>query len=217
MDWLDREIMLGLLGSQRSIYTLEKSLKGSNYATVLRRIKRMEKHGLLKTVKVRRKDGRPDKRGTEKPELTAKGEATLIVEGDLQKEELVSVGRKVLEEGYGDFPANLLQGINVGEVFASTLLKMRHKINVKFFDETYFNRTFNISFAESLFDAMKNFDFGKLTEMRAQAEKLRKKYVGETVVETLSMLRQQLLEERDELNHYIEFITPFLKVVAQWT
>jgi DNA-binding PadR family transcriptional regulator len=85
MNRLDKEIMMALLGSQPSMYGLEKSLEGTNYATVYRHIKRLQKNGLLSTTKVPRKNGKLDKRGTEKPELTTKALATLIIDGDLKK------------------------------------------------------------------------------------------------------------------------------------
>ena len=46
MDGIREEILLGLLGSQQSMYSLEKSLTGTNYATVYRHIKKMQKDGL---------------------------------------------------------------------------------------------------------------------------------------------------------------------------
>jgi DNA-binding PadR family transcriptional regulator len=216
MNRLDKNIMIALLGSQQSMYGLEKSLEDTNYATVYRHIKRMQKNGLLSTTKVPRKNGKLDKRGTEKPELSTKGLATLIIDGNLEKEDLTKVMNKTLERDYSDLPAKFLARTNVDEIFPNTILKMRHKINLKFFDETYFNETFNISFAEALFDALKKHDFTKDTALRAKARKLRKKYVTSTEMENIRKLKQQFIREKNKFNHYAEILEEFLKVFDKW-
>jgi DNA-binding PadR family transcriptional regulator len=211
MNTLDKEIMMVLLGPQPSMYGVEKSLGGTNYATVYRHIKKMQKNGLLSTTEVARKNGKQDMRGTKKPELTTKGLATLIVDGDLEKKELIIAGKKVLQTEYSDLSEDFVQDTNVNEIFANTLLKMRHKINLKYFDEDYFNEVFNISFAETLFDELKKHDFQKETKHRAKAKKLKKKYVTSKQVEGLRNLRTQFINERNRLDHYVKFIGVFLK------
>jgi hypothetical protein len=123
---------------------------------------------------------------------------------------------KTLKTDYSDLPASFLANTNVDEIFANTLLKMRHKINLKFFDEAYFNETFNISFAESLFDVLKKHDFQKDTVMRAKAKKLKKKYVTFTEMENIKKLRQQLLHEKNKFNHYAEILDAFVKTFESW-
>jgi hypothetical protein len=211
MNTLDKEIMMALLGSQPSMYGLEKSLQGRNYPTVRRHIKKMQKNGLLSTTSVARKNGKQDMRGTEKPELTMKGLATLIVDGDLEKKELIIAGKKVLQTEYSDLSEDFVQDTNVNEIFANTLLKMRHKINLKYFDEDYFNEVFNFSFAETLFNELNKHDFQKETKHRAKAQKLKKKYVTPKQIKALRNLRTQFINERNRLDHYVKFIGAFLK------
>jgi len=211
MNTLDKEIMMALLGSQPSMYGLEKSLQGRNYPTVRRHIKKMQKNGLLSTTEVARKNGKQDMRGTKKPELTVKGLATLIIDGELKKEELIIAGKKVLQTEYSDLSEDFVQDTNVNEIFANTLLKMRHKINLPYFDEDYFNEVFNLSFAETLFDEVKKHDFQKETKHRAKAQKLKKKYVTSKQIEGLKNLRKQFINERSKLNYYVKFIGLFLK------
>jgi hypothetical protein len=216
MNRLDKDIMMALLGSQQSMYGLEKSLEDANYATVYRHIKRMQKNGLLSATKVPRKNGKLDKRGTEKPTLTIKGLATLIIDGDLQKEELIKVMEKTLKTDYSDLPATFIAKTNVDEIFPNTILRMRPKINLKYFDEEYFNETFNIALAESLFDALKKHDFKKDTIIRAKAKKLRKKYVTSAEMEILRRLKQQFIREKNKFNHYAEILTAFVKTFESW-
>jgi len=216
MNRLDRDIMIALLGSQQSMYGLEKSLEDTNYATVYRHIKRMQKNGLLSTTKVPRKNGKLDKRGTEKPELTTKGLATLIIEGDLEKEDLTKVMNKTLAKDYSDLSPTFIARTNVDEIFPNTILRMRPKINLKYFDEKYFNETFNISLAEALFDALKKHDFEKDTIIRAKAEKLRKKYVTSAQMEILRKLKQQFIREKNKFIHYEKIATAFLKTFEKW-
>ena len=216
MNRLDRDIMLALLGSQQSMYGLEKSLEDTNYATVYRHIKSMQKIGLLSTTKVPRKNGKLDKRGTEKPELTTKGLATLIVDGDLKKEDLTKVMNKTLDKDYSDLPATFIAKTNVDEIFPNTILRMRPKINLKYFDEKYFNETFNISLAESLFDALKKHDSKKNTTLRKNAKKLRKKYVTSAQMELLRKLKQQFIREKNKFIHYEKIANGFLKSFEKW-
>jgi DNA-binding PadR family transcriptional regulator len=216
MNRLDRDIMISLLGSQQSMYGLEKSLENTNYATVYRHIKSMQKNGLLSTTKVPRKNGKLDKRGTEKPELTTKGLATLIVDGDLKKEDLTRVMNKTLDKDYSDLPATFIAKTNVDEIFPNTILRMRPKINLKYFDEEYFNETFNIALAESLFDALRKHDFKKDTIMRNKAKRLRKKYVTSTEMEILRKLKQQFIREKNKFIHYEKIANAFLKTFEKW-
>ena len=216
MNRLDRDIMIALLGSQQSMYGLEKSLEDTNYATVYRHIKSMQKNGLLSTTKVPRKNGKLDKRGTEKPELTTKGLATLIVDGDLKKEDLTKVMNKTLDKDYSDLPATFIAKTSVDEIFPNTILRMRPKINLKYFDEKYFNETFNIALAESLFDALKKHDSKKNTTLRKNAKKLRKKYVTSAQMELLRKLKQQFIREKNKFIHYEKIANGFLKSFEKW-
>lgn len=149
----DMEILKALLIPQKSLYGLEKNLKetwrDSNYATVYRHIRRMEKEGLLRTVKTSRKNGTQDRRGTEKPVLTAKGIATLLVEGDLKEKELTIVGLKVFQKYFKAVPKEFF-GMKYSEDVFSLLLKIKPKINLEFFDEKYFEEIVAVSLVQSL-------------------------------------------------------------------
>jgi DNA-binding PadR family transcriptional regulator len=147
MNRLDKEIMLVLLTPQQSVYGLEKNLKESNYATVWRHIKKLQKEGLLTTSKASRKNGKPDKRRTEIPSLTIKGIATLLIKGDLQKEEITLAVGKLLEKDFSNMP--LLLKPYLDEIFTTAFLKMKPKVNLEFFDEEYFKELLATSFAES--------------------------------------------------------------------
>jgi DNA-binding PadR family transcriptional regulator len=218
MNRLDKEIMTVLLTSQQSMYGLEQTLKEkmkkSNYATVYRHIKKMQNDGLLKTVKTSRKNGKLDKRGTEKPELTNKGLATLLIEGDLQKEELMLAARKTLQKDFGDLSTLFLHEINMEEVFANTFLKMKSKINLKFFDETYFDETLTVSFVESVLESLKKTDLKKNTGNRAKARKFGRKYVEPRYVDNLRNIQKLLEHERNKFDHYAKIIGEFLKVLG---
>ena len=100
----------------------------------------MKNDGLLAVTKPLRKDGKPDKRGTEKPILTPKGMATLIIDGNLQKEELISALRKLLQTGFTRVP-DIFWRIMPIEPIADIVLKMKPKVNLNDFDEEYFTKT----------------------------------------------------------------------------
>jgi len=146
MNRLDREILKAVLIDQKSKYGLEAYLKKngikSNYATVWRYINRMKKDGLLTIIKPSRKNGKLDKRRTEKPVLTPKGMATLIIEGDLQKEEIRIAVLKFLQKKLSDMPNKFWKIIPIEDVFADVLLKLKPKVNLKYFDENYFTEIF---------------------------------------------------------------------------
>ena len=96
----------------------------------------MQKKGLLNTTKAPRKNGKPDKRKTEIPRLTSKGLATLLIEGDLQEKELLSVGRRVFLKTYKKLPQKAEPFFT--DIFTDSLLELKPKVNLKFFDEEWF-------------------------------------------------------------------------------
>ena len=164
MDRLDKEILKAVLFGDKSMYGLEKYLKEngvkSNYATVWRHIKRMQKENLLSITKSRRKNGRYDRRRTERPVFTSKGLATLLINGDLQKEELKHLGLKLLEkEELKDLPKPLLRILPVEDVFDSIVSKIRPRVNLEFFDEKYFDELFWTSFIEVAIEELPKIKF----------------------------------------------------------
>jgi hypothetical protein len=202
MNILDREILIALLTSHRSIYALEKFLAESNYPSVNRYIKKLQEEKLISIKKGRkRKDGKPDKRNPMKPELTPKGLATLIIEGDLEEEELKKAMTKTLQRDYTSLPPNFLGITNVDKIFTDTLLKMKPKINLKFFDEKYFNQVFNVSLGEAIFDNF-NFKTAKSTITKKKAKKLKKKYIKPQTVEDFRNLQKTFENESNKFKHY---------------
>jgi len=159
MNRLDRDIMMALLFPQQSIYRLEMEVRKhnpkSNYATVWRHIKRMQKNGLLNTTKAPRKNGKPDKRRTEIPTLTSKGLATLLIEGDLQRKELFSVGRRIFLKTYKKLPISAEPFFT--DIFADSLLEIKPKVNLKFFDENWFREVSAITFNKVATKAVKKY------------------------------------------------------------
>jgi DNA-binding PadR family transcriptional regulator len=160
MNTLDREIMKAILIEEQSMYGIEQYLKKngmkSNYATVWRHIKRMQKENILTVTKPPRKNGKLDKRKTEIPTLTPKGLATLMIEGDLQREELFSVGRKSFEKYFTKKLPNSAEPF-MTDVFSDALLEMKPKVNLKFFDENWFREIYWISILESGKKAIKKY------------------------------------------------------------
>ena len=99
-------------------------------------------------------------------------------------------------------------------ISALTLLRMRYKINLKFFDEDYFNRIFNISFAEALLEQIKKHDFSKKVGAKNKSSCI-KKEVCYTLpqIEMLKKLRGQFIQERDSCNNYVKILSEFLDVL----
>jgi hypothetical protein len=123
---------------------------------------------------------------------------------------------KTLDKDYSDLPATFIVKTHVDEIFPNTILRMRPKINLKYFDEEYFNETFNIALAESLFDALRKHDFKKDTIMRNKAKRLRKKYVTSAEMEILRKLKQQFIREKNKFIHYEKIANAFLKTFEKW-
>ena len=104
-----------------------------------------------------KKNGLQDERGTTKPELTSKGLATLIIEGELEKDDLVKAVMEIeLAKNYERFVSDsFVSESHVDECLRNIFEKIKHKINLKYFDEKYFNQMLTISFLESLLETMK--------------------------------------------------------------
>jgi DNA-binding PadR family transcriptional regulator len=160
MDRLDTEIMKAILIEEKSMYRLEKSLKEngtkSNYATVWRHIKRMQKEGLLTVIKALRRNGKLDKRQTEITTLTPKGLATLMIEGDLQKEELAKIGLRSFQHNFSNLPLSAEPFMT--DVFSEAILKMKPKVSLKYFDEKWFKEIYRISILEAGKEAMQKYE-----------------------------------------------------------
>lgn len=136
MDRLDKEILKAILTEEQSIYQIKEQIKGSNYATIWRHIKKMQKEGLLTVSEAQRKNGKPDKRKTILPKLTNKGIATLLIDGDLQKEELFPIGQRIFLKTYKKIPISAEPFFT--DVFSDSLLELKPKVNLKYFDEEWF-------------------------------------------------------------------------------
>lgn len=179
----DRNIMIALLTPQKSMYelkqTLEKSEKKSNYATTYRHIKKMQKNGLVKTIQNNlRKNGKPDNRKGEIIELTSKGLATLLIKGDLQKAELITVVTNIFrrKEFNDKSIVRLLQIMKpcLDDTISSMFMKMKPKVNLEFFDEKYFDKLITDSFAESMIETLpKIFIKGNIDELLNEKDALK--------------------------------------------
>ncbi len=178
---IDSEILKALLiSSQQSVYNIEKTLKKtveeSNYTTVWRHIKKLEKQDLVSLVQVKlRKDGKLDKRNPKKVEITPKGVATLLIEENLQKEELRLIGLKIIQERMSSLPPDFLRTAPLEDIIADCLVKIKPKVNLRFFDEKYFIEIFLTSILESMIEM--------LPKVKGGAKK-------ETLVASLNALRR---------------------------
>jgi DNA-binding PadR family transcriptional regulator len=217
MDRIDKKILLGLLGTQQSMYSLEKSLTGTNYATVYRHIRKMQKEGLVIGVSGERKNGSKDARNTTSPKLTSKGKATLIIEGELEKTELIEALKRQLAKNYSDLSASFVSGSHVDEVYINLFEKVKHKINLKYFDETYFNQILNISFIESIFETIKNHSIGKNVNAHSKAKAREEgiKHVSGLQIEMLKTMREGFKIEQERYTHYVKFIDELIEVAKK--
>ena len=121
----------------------ETEIKGeeSNYATIWRHIKKMHKNGLVSSSDSPRKDGTPDKRKTKMATLTFKGIATILIEGNIEEDELLTVAKKLFAEIFGENQLKFIEPILAG-VYADAFLKMKPK--VKDVTNTQYTRIVNL-------------------------------------------------------------------------
>jgi len=153
MDTIDRKILKAIFTQKESIYRAEKdNINGSSYATVWRHIQKMENDKFITFVEAYRKDGEIDKRKKKgKPTLTTKGVATLLIDGDLKKEELLSVGKGLFLTYFGQKIFLIIQPLFT-EIFSDALISVKPKVNLKYFNEDYFVEVLVQSFVESLIE-----------------------------------------------------------------
>jgi hypothetical protein len=163
---IDSEILRALLISpQQSVYNIQKNLKKtvqeSNYATVWRHVKKLNQQGLVIIEHDKlRKDGKLDKRNPKKAGISPKGLATLIIEEDLTEDELRLLSLKILQEGFGStVPPEFWEIIHLEDLLATVLVKIKPKVNLRYFDQTYFMEIFSTSLFESMFEALPTLKF----------------------------------------------------------
>ena len=215
MDILDREILIALLGSHRSLYALEKSLEVSSYPTIHRHTKELQEKELLIIRRGQlRKDGKIDQRKTGIPELTPKGLATLLIEGDLEEEELKRAVTKTLQKDFALLPPTFLGTSNVDKIFSDTLLRMRPKINLKFFDENYFNEVFNVSLGQSILENFKDFKTPRSKIKKKEAMKLRKKYISNQTIEDFRKLQKTFKNESNKFKQYSNVMSKVIQTLS---
>lgn len=153
MDIIDKEILKAILTEEQSIYEIRAKIKGSNYTTVWRHIKKMKEDGLLTISEAQRKNGKTDKRGTRLPSLTNKGIATLLIDGDLQKEELFPIGRRIFLKTHRKIPIKAEPYFT--DVFADSLVELKPKVNLNYFDEEWFREISRYVWEKSAYKAVK--------------------------------------------------------------
>jgi len=148
MNMLDKDILKTLLAKDDiSIYELNKTLGNKNYVTVLRHVHKMLDDSVLKLRSSR------SKRNAELLEVTGKGIATLLLRGNLSKQELFQIDLKASKL---DFP-NLLhiERDLLAEVFVDSLVEIRPKVNLEFFDEEWFRHVWFEATGKAMVKAIK--------------------------------------------------------------
>jgi DNA-binding PadR family transcriptional regulator len=229
MDRTNREILIALLTFPQSMYALEQERRKikqkdretptekPNYASVYRHVKKMQKEGLLTTAHVPRKNGSLDKRGTEKPEITPKGLVTLLIEGDLQRKELRIAGMKLLEKSAAKLPTVVLTPTQtaVDDVLFNTILTMKPKLNLEFFDEKYFYKTLKISLVESLIQ--ESYKMGALTNERTKSkvEEYGRTNIPQRDIDAIRDLHELIVAERDTYDRYAKFLERSLEALKE--
>jgi len=156
MHAVDREIMIGLLKPQPSMYELKKSLK-IPYATMLRHIRKLGKNRLVLTEKAIRRNGKPDNRKTVRLRLTEFGLATIIVKGSLNDKELKLASERLSPKEFSQirFLARGL-GVTSDSILKSIFDKAKRQMNLEYFDSGYFHEIILLSFAETLIEVYRN-------------------------------------------------------------
>jgi len=125
----DSEILKALLGGNvRSLYALNK-ITGISIATLLRRIRKLEELGLIKTM--REESGRRAISIT----LSPKGYAYLLTECDISDDEAI----KIVTNYFDNFGSPKIVKIIGYNSLKRWITKIRSHINVKYFDENAFN------------------------------------------------------------------------------
>ena len=141
------EILKSLLPEpSRSIYALRDDLKEKlggekvNYPTLRRHINKFVKEGLIDVERGTRKNGKPDKRGTQNLSLSFKGLVYLILKSDLTESESRTIVNRVLAmphfkklEMAKDPYVQLMSIDSLKESFS----QLRPRVNLEFFDEDY--------------------------------------------------------------------------------
>jgi hypothetical protein len=193
------EILKTLLVSpQSSMYKLNNDIKGSKFSTIRRNIYKLQENKLI-TI------GKPEKRKAMKIELTSKGLATLLIDGDLQEKELRELNKEIFRENYKkrsqsdayaviDFFDDLLidkkdLSLNqrsliesyLGEIFVNSLLEIKPKVNLKFFDGEWFYEVYVKAIGNAVFKAREKYPIGfeKLGIWKSLTEKERQEAIEE--------------------------------------
>ena len=132
---------------QSSIYKLNKSIKDSTFSTVRRNIYKLKNDGLIKI-------GEPEKRKAMSIILTLKGLATVLIDGNLTKEELIIADRITLKKNNPKLSQEIFSIIEpyFSDISCDTLLELKPKVNLKYFDEKYFRKIY----LDSTFKAIEN-------------------------------------------------------------
>jgi predicted ArsR family transcriptional regulator len=137
MNTLDKEILKTLLGKEDiSIYELNKTLK-KNYVTVLRHVQKMLKDEVLKANQSK------TFRETKLLQVTPKGIATFLLKGNLTRKELLEIKPdEIFLKPAESLQERILNEESLRETLADTLLEIRPKVNLEFFDEKWFKEVF---------------------------------------------------------------------------
>lgn len=180
MNMLEIQILKTLLAKESltkkglSIYELNKTLREAkvktNYTTVWRHLKRMLKEKLIEIAE-------KGKRKAQLLTITDKGIATYLLKGNPSKEELLQIGLEFHREFINKLKgkeAFLVKDI-LKEVFANSLLKIKPKVNLEFFDNKWFREVWVDATLESLNEAVKKYktEFEKAEIWESKEERIK--------------------------------------------
>ena len=194
------EILKNLLVSPKtSMYALTKNIDGSTFSTVRRNLYKLQDNELVKI-------GTPEKRKAMRLELTSKGIATLVIEGELKEEELREVNKRIFRK---DFPSlSPKESFYLEPLFvdasSKTLLEIRSKFNLKFFDEKWFLNIYYKTLERNISKEIKKrhveFEKAGIWVSEAVEEKGWLEFVGNLREEFFDKLPKKAKERFDKLH-----------------
>jgi Fe2+ or Zn2+ uptake regulation protein len=206
----DVEILKALLPQgSHSIYKLKDELKESypkaNYSTLWRKIKGLNKFGLLNTREGTRKNGTIDRRDTKNIELSVKGLIFLIQKANLNEHEIQQLVNRFLSvPKYQTF--NIIKA-QIGrqapiDALTKSFEQIRSRINLEYYDEEYATDLVVSLITKNLIDEIirlkgSSLEKGRMSQARARQD-LERLLDDPKTVEIYSKMRDEL--ERELIN-----------------
>jgi len=184
LDLKDINILKLLLNNYDSIYSLIKEynkIDDLSRSTIVRRIKRMEKYGLISIIGTENEDVE-DKRGAEKLSLTEYGIAHLIIKSEMLTDTEMSL---LLEKAYQNEPYNVTFfsdyiDENVQNIINFVFKFIKIRINLDYFDVDYFKNQLKsatiMAYTNTIMKNAKKFTNMKLTKKEMKKIRRMKDY-----------------------------------------